>query len=99
MGKLEAYGRLRRAAELLIREEIPEADSAHLLQAWDLLKGLRDDDFPVELQPTFSFLQHEISRAHCEALSAREVSFLSDKIRKLESAWNEIAAKALHNPG
>ena len=56
-------------------------------EAWDYLKGLRGDDFPAEIRPAFSFLEHEISRAESQELSAREIAFLTDKIQRLESMW------------
>ena len=88
MEKQETQQRLRRAADLLAQpEESPAADAARLLQAWDDLKGLRGDDFPDEIRPAFSFLEHEISRAESQELSAREIAFLTDKIQKLESMW------------
>jgi hypothetical protein len=88
MEKQETQQRLRRAAGLLAQsEESPAADTARLLQAWDYLKGLRSEDFPAEIRPAFSFLEHEISRAESQELSAREIAFLTAKIQKLESMW------------
>jgi hypothetical protein len=60
-----------------------------LLQAWEVLRGLRSDDFPVEMRPAFNFLQHEIARAESEDVSAREVAFLANKLRQLELMWVE----------
>jgi hypothetical protein len=51
------------------------------------MRGLRSDDFPVDLRPAFNFLQHEIARAESEEISAREVAFLSNKLRQLELMW------------
>ena len=85
MIKQDTHERLRRAAGLLAMDGTPASDTALLLQAWEYLKGLRSDDFPAEMHPAFSFLEHEIARAHGEDLSSREVIFLADKIRKLEA--------------
>ena len=54
-------------------------DRTLLLQAWEVLRGLRSDDFPVDMRAAFNFLQHEIARAESEDLSAREVVFLSQQ--------------------
>jgi hypothetical protein len=95
MSKLDTQEKLRRAAELLSSEGIRGCDTALLLQAWEYLKGLRNDDFPAEMHPAFSFLQHEIARAHSEDLSAREAVFLAEKIRRLERMWLDNAYKSL----
>jgi hypothetical protein len=88
MEKQETQQRLRRATGLLAQcHESSAADASRLLEAWDYLKGLRGDDFPEELRPAFSFLEHEISRAESQELSAREIAFLTEKIQKLESMW------------
>jgi hypothetical protein len=88
MDKQETQQRLRRAASLLAQQkESSAADATRLLEAWDYLKGLRDDDFPAEIRPAFSFLEHEITRAESQELSAREIAFLADKIQRLESMW------------
>ena len=88
MDKQETQQRLRRAADLLAQpEKSPAADAARLLEAWDYLKGLRSEDFPAEIRPAFSFLEHEISRAESQELSPREIAFLTGKIQKLESMW------------
>jgi hypothetical protein len=39
------------------------------------------------MRPAFNFLQHEIARAESEEISAREVAFLSNKLRQLELMW------------
>src|SRR5271170_3621061 len=92
MTKLEAHERLRRAASLLAHEGANAGDRTLLLQAWEVLRGLRGDDFPVEMRPAFNFLQHEIARAESEDVSARDVAFLANKLRQLELMWIE-------NPG
>jgi hypothetical protein len=89
MTKLDAHERLRRAASLLAREGAQAGDRTLLLQAWEVLRGLRSDDFPVEMRPAFNFLQHEIARAESEDISAREVAFLANKLRQLELMWVE----------
>ena len=58
------------------------------------MRGLRSDDFPVEMRPAFNFLQHEIARAESEEISAREVAFLSNKLRQLELMWIENSEKS-----
>jgi hypothetical protein len=85
--QLDAHERLRRAASLLAHEEARAGDRTLLLQAWEVMRGLRSDDFPVEMRPAFNFLQHEIARAESEEISAREVAFLSNKLRQLELMW------------
>jgi hypothetical protein len=92
MTKLDAHERLRRAASMLSPDGTKAGDKTLLLQAWEVLRGLRGDDFPVDLRPAFNFLQHEIARAEAEDISAREVAFLANKLRQLESMWIE-------NPG
>lgn len=87
MDRLDAHERLRRAAGILSLEGPHAGDTTLLFQAWDYLKGLRIDDFPADIQPAFSFLEHEIARAKSEELTTREVSFLAQKIRTLESMW------------
>jgi hypothetical protein len=87
MTKLDAHERLRRAAALLAHEGTQAGDRTLLLQAWEVLRGLRSDDFPVEMRPAFEFLQHEIARAESEDVSARDVAFLANKLRQLESMW------------
>jgi hypothetical protein len=89
MTKLDAHERLRRAASLLAPEGSQAGDRTLLLQAWEMLRGLRGDDFPVEMRPAFNFLQHEIARAESEDVSARDVAFLANKLRQLESMWME----------
>src|SRR6202021_2118951 len=89
MIKLDAHERLRRAASLLAHEGANAGDRTLLLQAWEVLRGLRSDDFPVEMRPAFNFLQHEIARAESEDVSAREVAFLTNKLRQLELMWVE----------
>jgi hypothetical protein len=93
MTKLDAHERLRRAASLLAREGAQAGDRTLLLQAWEVLRGLRSDDFPVEMRPAFNFLQHEIARAESEDISAREVAFLANKLRQLELMWVESPQK------
>jgi hypothetical protein len=85
--QLDAHERLRRAASLLAHEEARAGDRTLLLQAWEVMRGLRSDDFPIEMRPAFNFLQHEIARAESEEISAREVAFLSNKLRQLELMW------------
>jgi hypothetical protein len=89
MTKLDAHERLRRAASLLAHDGAQAGDRTLLLQAWEVLRGLRSDDFPVEMRPAFNFLQHEIARAESEDISAREVAFLANKLRQLELMWVE----------
>jgi hypothetical protein len=89
MNKLDAHERLRRAASLLAHEGANPGDRTLLLQAWEILRGLRSDDFPVDMQAAFSFLQHEIARAEEEDVSARDVAFLTNKLRQLELMWVE----------
>jgi hypothetical protein len=79
MTKLDAHERLRRAASLLAHEGAQAGDRTLLLQAWEVLRGLRSDDFPVEMRPAFNFLQHEIARAESEDVSARDVAFSSQQ--------------------
>jgi hypothetical protein len=92
MIKLDAHERLRRAASLLAHEGTKAGDRTLLLQAWEVLRGLRGDDFPLEMRPAFNFLQHEIARAESEDISAREVAFLANKLRQLALMW-------VDNPG
>ena len=94
MTKLDAHERLRRAASLLAHEEAKAGDRTLLLQAWEVLRGLRSDDFPVEMRPAFNFLQHEIARAESEDVSARDVAFLTNKLRQLELMWIENTGSA-----
>jgi hypothetical protein len=93
MTKLDAHERVRRAASLLAHDKVLAGDRTLLLQAWEVLRGLRSDDFPVDMRAAFSFLQHEIARAESEDLSAREVVFLANKLRQLESMWGENSGK------
>jgi hypothetical protein len=93
MDKLNAHERLRRAASLLVHEGAQAGDRTLLLQAWEVLRGLRSDDFPVEMRPAFNFLQHEIARAESEDVSARDVKFLANKLRQLELMWIESPGK------
>jgi hypothetical protein len=93
MTKLDAHERLRRAASLLTVDGAKAGDRTLLLQAWEVLRGLRSDDFPVEMRPAFNFLQHEIARAESEDISAREVAFLANKLRQLELMWIESPQK------
>jgi hypothetical protein len=62
-------------------------DRTVLLQAWELLRGLRSDDLPVDMRASFEFLRHEIARAESEDVSTRDVVFLTNKLRQLESMW------------
>ena len=94
MNKLDAHERLRRAASLLSHEGAKAGDRTLLLQAWEVLRGLRSDDFPVEMRPAFNFLQHEIARAESEDVSARDVAFLTNKLRQLELMWIENSGKS-----
>jgi hypothetical protein len=93
MTKLDAHERLRRAASLLAYEG-NAGDRTLLLQAWEVLRGLRSDDFPVDMRPAFNFLQHEIARAEAEDVSARDVAFLINKLRQLELMWIEHPGSA-----
>jgi hypothetical protein len=88
MTKLDAHERLRRAASLLAHEA-DTRDRTRLLQAWEMLRGVRTDEFPVELRAGFDFLRHEMVRAEEEDVSARDVAFLSNKLRQLELMWVE----------
>jgi hypothetical protein len=96
MTKLDAHERLRRAASLLAHEGDTARDRTRLLQAWEVLRGLRSDEFPPELRPAFSFLQHEMARAEEEDVSARDVAFLSNKLRQLELMWIEAPGSSAH---
>jgi hypothetical protein len=91
--QLDAHERLRRAASLLAQEDAQAGDRTLLLQAWEVMRGLRGDEFPLEIQPAFNFLQHEIARAESEDISAREVAFLSNKLRQMELMWVENPVK------
>jgi hypothetical protein len=93
MNKLDAHERLRRAASLLAHEGANQGDRTLLLQAWEVLRGLRSDDFPADMQAAFNFLQHEIARAEEEDVSVRDVAFLSNKLRQLELMWIEAPDK------
>ena len=93
MTKLDAHERLRRAASLLAHEGAKAGDRTLLLQAWETLRGLRSDDFPVEMRPAFNFLEHEIARAESEDVSARDVAFLTQKLRQLELMWIENSGR------
>jgi hypothetical protein len=94
MTKLDAHERLRRAASLLAHAGTNAGDRTLLLQAWEFLRGLRSDDFPVDMRPAFNFLQHEIARAESEDVSARDVAFLTNKLRQLELMWIEYPGGA-----
>jgi hypothetical protein len=87
MTTLNPHERLRRAATLLTNESAEGGDRTLLLQAWEFLRGLRTDDFPSELQPGFTFLQHEMARAESDDVSASDVMFLTNKLRQLDSMW------------
>jgi hypothetical protein len=89
MNKLDAHERLRRAASMLAHPAANAGDRTLLLQAWELLRGLRSDDFPVDMRAAFEFLRHEIGRAESEDVSARDVIFLTNKLRQLELMWVE----------
>src|ERR1700689_5677095 len=89
MTKIDAHQRLRRAGSLLAHPGAQAGYRPLLLQAWEVLRGLRSDDFPVEMRPAFNFLQPEIARAESEDVSAREVAFLANKLRQLELMWVE----------
>ena len=43
----------------------------------------------MEMRPAFNFLQHEMARAESEDVSARDVAFLTNKLRQLELMWIE----------
>jgi hypothetical protein len=89
MNKLDAHERLRRAASTLAEPAASAGDRTLLLQAWEMLRGLRSDDFPVDLRAAFEFLRHEIGRAESEDVSTRDVVFLTNKLRQLELMWVE----------
>jgi hypothetical protein len=89
MNTLDPHERLRRAASLLAGPTANGGDRTLLLQAWDLLRGLRADDFPVDMRAAFDFLRHEIARAESEDVSTRDVVFLTNKLRQLELMWVE----------
>jgi hypothetical protein len=89
MNKLDPHERLRRAASLLAQPTANGGDRTLLLQAWDMLRGLRTDDFPVDLRASFDFLRHEIARAEEEDVSTRDVVFLTNKLKQLELMWVE----------
>src|ERR1700722_13869903 len=89
MTKLDAHERVRRAASLLAHDKVLAGDRTLLLQAWEVLRGLRSDDFPVDMRAAFSFLRHEIGRAESEDVSTRDVIFLTNKLRQLELMWGE----------
>src|ERR1700761_8177838 len=85
MNKPDAHEKLRRAASMLAH---PAAgDRTVLLQAWEVLRGLRSDELPVDMRASFEFLRHEIARAESEDVSTRDVVFLTNKLRQLESMW------------
>jgi hypothetical protein len=92
--QLDAHERLRRAASLLAHQDAQPGDRTLLFQAWEVMRGLRSDDFPVDMRPAFNFLQHELARAESEELSAREVVFLSNKLRQMELMWVERPGEA-----
>ena len=46
------------------------------------------------MRPAFNFLQHEIARAESEDVSARDVAFLTNKLRQLELMWIENSEKS-----
>jgi hypothetical protein len=46
------------------------------------------------MRPAFNFLQHEIARAESEDVSARDVAFLTNKLRQLELMWIESPENA-----
>src|ERR1700761_9670107 len=85
MNKLDAHERLRRAASMVAHPA--GVDRTQLLQAWEMLRGLRPDDFPVDMRAAFDFLRHEIARAESEDVSIRDVVFLTNKLRQLELMW------------
>jgi hypothetical protein len=87
MNKLDPHERLRRAALMLQQPAANAGDRTLLLQAWELLRGLRTDDFPVDMRAAFDFLRHEIARAESEDVSTRDVVFLTNKLRQLEHMW------------
>jgi hypothetical protein len=89
MNKLDPHERLRRAASLLAQPTANGGDRTLLLQAWDMLRGLRTDDFPVDLRASFDFLRHEMARAEEEDVSTRDVVFLTNKLKQLELMWVE----------
>src|ERR1700761_4392287 len=96
MNKPDAHEKLRRAASMLAH---PAAgDRTVLLQAWEVLRGLRSDDLPVDMRASFEFLRHEIARAESEDVSTRDVVFLTNKLRQLELMWVEHPQRRM-SPG
>jgi hypothetical protein len=89
MNKLDPHERLQRAASLLTHLTGTPGDRTTLLQAWEMLRGLRTDDFPVDMRASFDFLRHEIARAESEDVSIRDVAFLANKLRQLAMMWVE----------
>ena len=85
----EAHHRLRRAAEFIATRDGEHDRLSVLLGAWQLLKGLRADDFPAQFRSSFAYLQHEISQLDSREVSEREADFLARKIRELELKWIE----------
>lgn len=85
----EAHKRLRRAAEFIATRDQETDRASVLLGAWQLLEGLRADDFPAPFRSTFGYLKHEMSRFHDHELTLREANFLLRQIRELELKWIE----------
>lgn len=85
----EAHYRLRRAAEFIASREQDSDRASVLLGAWEHLRGLRSDDFPVQFRAVFQYLQHEISRHEHGEITLREADFLLQKIRTFELKWIE----------
>jgi hypothetical protein len=97
MTKLDAHERLRRAASLLANDGETPRDRTRLLQAWEILRGLRSDEFPPEMRPAFNFLQHEMARVEEEDVSVRDVAFLTNKLLQLELMWVESPGSPARN--
>jgi hypothetical protein len=85
MSRLEIRRRLRRAAEMISSQEEATNREEVLWAAWELLNGLRSDDFPEELRPLFDYLNHEISSRRGQEMTQREIDFLLSKIRELDT--------------
>jgi hypothetical protein len=92
MSRLEVCRRLRRAAETISGQEKAPNREEVLCDAWELLNGLRSDDFPEELRPLFDYLNHEISSRKGQEMTQREIDFLLSKIRELDSQLNGLQA-------
>lgn len=90
----EARRRLRRAVEIIAEEHPVEDREEVLWRAWEVLQGLGRDQFPEELRPNFDYLLHELSLRKGQELTAREVSFLLERIREIGESWTEPPVSA-----